>query len=240
MLDAFHHKPSAKPGDIPDAVLVERACRGDGAAFEVIVRRYNRCLFRAARGVVPNDAVAQEIVQETYLKAFTHLAGFEGKARLKTWLTRIAVNVAISYQRKQRRVIVMEPQAIQQNQETREDAVMPIPPSDRHTPTSDVERQQMKQLLQSAIERLPEKYRCVFMLREVEDLSGKETAQCLDLSEDAVKKRLSRAKAMLRDSLANQIETGAPDTFEFAGKRCDAVTAHVMAEVHRLGLIKPQ
>ncbi|SDZ98426.1 RNA polymerase sigma factor [Microbulbifer marinus] len=225
--------------DLSDADLVERARRGDGPAFELIVRRHNQALFRAARAVLDDEDQAQEAVQEAYLNAFTHLDSYQGRASLKTWLIRIAVNQAISIKRRQRPVVSLDEKiAVLQSKQSEEDGMASFI-ADQHTPETAADRQEMQHLLELAIRRLPEIYRSVFMLRAVEGLSVADSAFCLDINEALVKKRLSRARDLLRQDLAQRMEARASDAFEFAGKRCDAVTAHVMAELARQGMTQP-
>jgi len=223
---------------LTDAELVARARRGEELAFEAIVRRHNRLLFRAARGVVADDAIAQDMVQEAYLRAFTQLHRFRGDATLRTWLTRIVINQSVSYLRRQRPVVALDDEGALLSIARTEDDSMPSPLTDKRTPDAAVDRQQMKDLLQSAITHLPEAYRSVFMLREVEGMSVEETAYCLDVSRDVVKTRLHRARAQLRRRLAAQLEERVQETFQFAGARCDAVTRHVMDELRKRGMIR--
>ncbi|WP_417614935.1 RNA polymerase sigma factor [Oceanisphaera sp.] len=225
--------------DLTDAGLLERARQGDGAAFELIVRRHNRALFRAARGVLDDEHRAQEAVQEAYLSAFKHMESYQGRASLKTWLTRIVVNQAISFKRRQHPEVSLDEKVTFLHGAQSEASQTVTPMADKHTPEMAVSQQEMKHLLEAAIQRLPEMYRSVFMLRAVEGMSVTDSAYCLDLNEAVVKTRLLRAREMLRRDLMRQIEHQASDTFEFAGKRCDAVTAHVMTELIRWGLVKP-
>lgn len=225
--------------ELTDSRLLARARLGEGAAFELIVRRYNRALFRAARGVLNDEGWAQEAVQEAYLSAFKNMDSYRGCASLKTWLTRIVVNQAISIKRRQRpevslddNVTFLHCRQLDENQNITNMAC-------QHTPEVVVSQQEIKHLLEAAIRRLPETYRSVFMLRAVEGMSVLDSAFCLELSEDVVKKRLSRARDMLRKDLMQRVENKASDTFEFAGKRCDAVTAHVITELTRRGMIRP-
>ena len=220
-----------------DIELALQAAAGNAAAFETIVRRNNRLLFRAARGVVPDDAEAQDVVQETYLRAFVHLGAYRGDSSLATWLARIAINVALTTQRKKGRLVQMQEQAMPAGQALPEDA-MPIYTPEDEEPHAMADRGEMRALLQSSIEGLPVMYRAVFMLRAVEELSVEETAYCLGVSKEVVKTRFLRARAMLRETLSSRIETGARETFTFAGARCDAVLAHVMAELLRRRLIR--
>lgn len=232
------HTPPAAAMALTDAELVTRARQGEELAFEVIVRRNNQLMFRAARGIVADDATAQDVVQEAYLRAFTRLDTFRGDAALGTWLTRIVINQAMSHLRKQRPVVSLDDEgAILSIAPAAEDK-MPFQPIDSHTPDANVDRQQMRDLLQDAISHLPDTYRSVFMLREVEGMNVEDTAYCLGVSQDVVKTRLLRARGLLRQRLEKQVEARVRDTFEFAGRRCDAVTCHVMDELLRRGLIR--
>jgi RNA polymerase sigma factor (sigma-70 family) len=216
-----------------DLELATAAAGGDALAFELIVRRHNRLLFRTARGVVPDDAGAQDVVQETWLRAFAKLDTFRGESALGTWLARMAINLAISSQRRQGRLV-----QLQDKDPTDQAMDLPNQPA-QESPDASAERGEMRSLLQASIEGLPAIYRSVFMLRAVEDMSVEETAFCLGVSADVVKTRFLRARALLREELATRIETGAHDTFAFAGARCDAVLAHVMGELRRQGLVRP-
>lgn len=215
-----------------DLQLAASAAGGDAMAFEVMVRRHNRLLFRTARGIVPDDAAAQDVVQETWLRAFAKLHSYRGESSLGTWLARMAINLAISSQRGKGRLV-----QFQDNDATEQAMDQP----DQHaaeSPDASAERGEMRALLQASIEGLPPIYRSVFMLRAVEDMSVEEAAFCLEVSQDVVKTRFLRARAMLREDLASRLETGAHDTFCFAGARCDAVLSHVMGELLRQGLLR--
>lgn len=226
------------PAELPDAGLVERARQGDGTAFELIVRRHNQALFRAARGVINDEGLAQEVIQEAYLRAFTHLDTFQGRASLKTWLTRIVVNQAISFKRRQRPVVPLDEKVTHLHSNQPEGDEMASDIADHSTPETEASQQEMKHLLEAAIQRLPEIYRSIIMLRDVEGLSVADSAFCLDISEVLVKKRLSRARERLRQDLARRMEFQVSEVFKFAGKRCDAITAHVMTELTRRGMTK--
>jgi RNA polymerase sigma factor (sigma-70 family) len=220
-----------------DIQLALSAAAGNAIAFETIVRRHNRLLFRTARGIVPDDAEAQDIVQETYLRAFTHLQAYRGDSSLGTWLARIAINVALTSQRKQGRLVQLEDSGEAQEAAQPEHAMSSNTTANQN-PDDLAERGEMRELLQASIEELPVIYRSVFIMRAVEELSVEETAFCLGVSEDVVKTRFLRARAMLRDRIAAGVESGAPQTFAFAGARCDAVLAHVMAELVKQGLVR--
>lgn len=220
-----------------DVQLALSAAAGNAMAFETIVRRHNRLLFRTARGVLADDDEAQDAVQETYLRAFTNLSSYRGDAALGTWLARIAINVALTSQRRKGRVVQLEDSG------DAEDGSEPEHPmadhgNDSERPDEAAHRHELRQVLQASIEDLPPIYRSVFMLRAVEELSVQDTAYALGISDDVVKTRFLRARAMLRDRLALRVEGGVAATFAFAGARCDAVLAHVMAELVRQGLVR--
>ncbi|MBL8287298.1 MAG: RNA polymerase sigma factor [Rubrivivax sp.] len=230
--------------DSSDPALVQRACAGDAAAFELIMRRHNRRLFRAARGIVDDSAEAQDVVQEAYLRAFTRLSSYRAESALGTWLTRIAVNAALDAVRARGRIVLLEArpdegsEAMHHDENTPEAPGAPgaLPAPD--APDALAERGQLRALLEAAIGRLPPLYRTVFMLRAVEELSVDETARCLGVSADVVKTRYLRARSLLRDTLGAQIEAHTTESFAFAGPRCDAVVGNVLAALRTRGLVR--
>ena len=229
--------PQAAPpaaGRAEDAALVARALGGEAAAFEAIMRRYNRLLFRAARGVVHDDAEAQDVVQEAYLHAFTRLQDFRGEAALGTWLARICIRAALDVLRRRARSVATEA-VLAPDQEPQPEFAMPFfaPPDD--APDQALARGQLRALLESAVHSLPPPYRSVFILRAVQEMSVQETAFCLDIGEEAVRTRYLRARAMLRDALGARVEACTESAFPFAGQRCDAVVHQVLAELQRRG-----
>lgn len=233
----IQNDPAAPPLVSPDAGLVARAASGEPGAFETIMRRHNRLLFRSARGVVGDDAEAQDVVQETYLRAFSSLASFRGDCALGTWLARIAINVALDMQRKRgRRVPLDETQNV--GAEPAMEHMMAFKAPAAAAPDAHAERAQMRALLQRAIDSLPATYRSVFILRAVQEMSVDETAFCLEINAAVVKTRYLRARAMLRDALGAQAEAHTQDVYAFAGERCDAVVAHLLAELRRQGRIR--
>ena len=229
--------PTASPTASIDAGLVARAACGESGAFETIMRRHNRLLFRSARGVVGDDAEAQDVVQETYLRAFPSLASFRGDCALGTWLARIAINVALDMQRKRGRSVPLDDGLDVDTEPAMEHMMAFNAPADT-APDARAERSQMRALLQRAIDSLPTIYRSVFILRAVQEMSVEETASCLQVSDAVVKTRYLRARSMLRDALGAQIEAHAHDVYAFAGARCDAVVACVLAELQRQGRIR--
>lgn len=232
----------AAPVDAPaagraeDAALVARALGGEARAFEAIMRRYNRLLFRAARGVVHDDAEAQDVVQETYLRAFTRLRDFRGEAALGTWLARICVRAAQDVLRRRTRSVAVDATQAPDQEPQPEHAMPYFAPSD-DSPDQALARAQLRALLESAVQSLPPPYRSVFILRAVQEMSVQETALCLDISEELVRTRYLRSRAMLRDALGARIEACAESAFPFAGARCDQVVHQVLAELRRRGLL---
>lgn len=223
--------------DLSDMELVERALQNDDVACELIVRRHNQALFRAARGIVDDRALAQEVMQEAYLKAFSNLNSFKGRASLKTWLTRIVVNQAISFKRRQQSMISLNEKVTLLHRINHAEAEMNSPIADRVTPENIVSQQEIKKILESAINQLPDIYRCVFMLRDVEGMSVADSAYCLDISEGLIKTRLSRARKMLRQDLILIMEVQGSGLFEFAGNSCEVITHQVMTELARRRMI---
>jgi len=196
------------------------------AEFEALMRRHNRMLFRTARAILRDDAEAEDALQEAYLQAYRSLGEFRGEAQISTWLARIVANEALMRLRKQ----------------TRRAAIVPIDASvpadeiaqvemDMEKPDVAVQRSQMRRLLESQIDALPDAYRAVFMLRAVEELSVEETAKVLGLPAATVRTRLFRARAMLREQLAQKIDVACEDAFSFAGDRCDRIVANVLSRI---------
>jgi RNA polymerase sigma-70 factor, ECF subfamily len=206
-----------------DLEVIEQILRGDTALFELLMRRYNERVYRAARSILRDDHEAEDVMQQAYVNAFTHLRQFNGSSRFPTWLTRIAINEALARVRYQRRYEPFndelshpEPRMLQNAAENPE----------RHAFTGE-----LRQLLEWAIDALPDGMREVFMLREVEGLSTAEVAECLDVSEDVVKTRLSRGRAALRARLMERTGATAPEAFRFYRPRCDRVVARALEAI---------
>jgi RNA polymerase sigma-70 factor (ECF subfamily) len=224
MIMASERSPSAvsEHASLRDDQVVARVIAGDTALFEILMRRYNQRLFRVARGIVRADSEAEDVVQQAYLSAYAKLAQFGGAAAFSTWLTRIVINEALA--RTKRRTRLAEVDIEEQNDVTPFQAPTA-------TPEDQVARRELGALLEEVIDQLPDLYRLVFVMREVEQLSVTETADCLELSEDNVKVRLYRAKAMLRDSLERRIERASGDVFAFMSARCDRMVELVLAKI---------
>lgn len=201
-----------------------RVLGGETALFEILMRRYNQRLFRVVRAIVQSDADAEDALQSAYLNAYTHLAQFEGGAAFSTWLTRIAINEALGRTRKRRRLGEIDFEE--------HEAMSPLA-SDARSPEENAAAGETRALIERAVDALPEGHRLVFVMREVQQLSIAETAACLAISEDNVKVRLHRAKALLRDALYERVERVAGGAFPFMGARCDRIVAAVMARISR-------
>jgi len=206
----------------PDLELIEEVLRGNTARFEVLMRRYNERIYRAARAIVRDEDEAEDVMQQAYVNAFTHLHQFNGSALFSTWLTRIAINESLARVRRR---------GIHEVFDDQPDAVSAM----ERRPSDDPERQaftrELRVLLESAIDTLPDGMREVFVFREVEGLSTAETAECLGVSEDVVKTRLSRGRAALRRELLERTGATAPDAFRFERPRCDRIVARVFARI---------
>jgi RNA polymerase sigma-70 factor (ECF subfamily) len=221
--------PKMAPVETGDAELVQRARGRDEAAIRAIMQSNNRRLYRLARGILRNDSEAEDVVQETYVRAFTHLDSFRGDSSLATWLARIAMNEALGRLRRQRPGVewtslppgVLEAQIIQ--------FPLSSPPED---PEKSMAQREIQHVVEHAIDDLPEAFRIVFITRVIEGMNVEETAEILGLKPETVKTRLHRARAMLRDNVEKKIGPVVMDAFPFAGKRCERLTEAVL---NRLG-----
>ena len=206
---------------IPDADVVARVRTGDTALFELLMRRYNRLLFRLARGIVRDDDEARDVVQAAYVNAYYHLGQFRGPAGFKAWLARIAVNEALG--RVRRAPVTADA----------ERHVLTLPDLAEGGPENAASGRDLLRILQTAIDRLPEEFRQVFMLRGVEQLSIAETAELLDIKPATVKTRFHRARRLLQELLHRKVDDVVRDTFPLGGQRCDAIVGAVLARIRR-------
>lgn len=209
-----------------DAELVDRAQRGEGGAFRAIMERHNRRLYRLARTVLNDDTEAEDAVQEAYLRAFAALPDFRGDAALATWLTRITLNEALGRKRKRRPTVELsEAEAAQ-----RADAqIIRFPAMDASIdPERAAAQREIRRLLEASIDALPEPFRLVFMMRDVEEMSVEDTAQFLGIRPGTVKTRLHRARRLLRARLDEHLASALKDAFPFAGPRCARITEAVL------------
>lgn len=219
---------------LDDTTLAALVLDGDHEAFRHIMRRCNQRLFRVARGVVNDDAEAEDIVQEAYVHAYEKLAMFRGDASLLTWLTRIVLNEAYGRLRRHRATIDIDQIDVAQDQGGR---VLAFPSKiGNDDPVAMAARGQVRRLLEHAIEELPEPFRIVFVLRDIEECTIEETAALLELRAETVKTRLHRARRRLRAALQDTLAATLTDAFPFLGPRCDQMTDEVLK---RLGASSP-
>jgi RNA polymerase sigma-70 factor, ECF subfamily len=203
-----------------DAEVIQLVLAGQTGMFELLMRRYNERVYRAARSIVRDEQEAEDVMQQAYVNAFTHLRQFQGSAQFSTWLTRIAINEALSRVRRQGRYRAFDDE---------DSSVTPfIPDQVSDNPERQAFTGELRGLLQWAIDHLPAGTREVFMLRDVEGLSTSEAAHALDVSDDVVKTRLSRGRAALRRLLMERTGATASDAFRFHRPRCDRVVAIVL------------
>ena len=213
------------PSSLDDDALLQRIRAGDRDAFTDLMRRYNRRLYRVARSVLRDDAEAEDALQDAYLQAYRALPAFRGESALGTWLTRIVVNAALMRQRKTGRLAdVIELGADFGS----DDAAVPRDRLDEPAqPELAALRAQTRRLIETGIDKLPAAFRTVFVLRAVEELTVEETAATLDIPEATVRTRYFRARAMLREALAREIDFAIEDAFGFDGARCDRIVEAV-------------
>ena len=219
--------PAARPvpdleSGVSDLAVIAEVLRGNTARFEVLMRRYNERIYRAARAIVRDEDEAEDVMQQAYVNAFTHLHQFNGTALFSTWLTRIAINESLARVRRRGIHEVFDEQPA---------ARSPMEHRLSENPERQAFTRELRALLESAIDTLSDGMREVFMFREVEGLSTAETAECLGVSEDVVKTRLSRGRAALRRELLTRTGATAPDAFRFERPRCDRVVAAVLPRI---------
>ena len=217
----------AAPPLLDDQELAERITARDHAAFETLMRRYNTRLFRAARAILKDDDEAEDAVQDAYIDAYRHIGDYRGGARLGTWLVRIVINRALMRLRRQKRHGVIVPFGADGDASAHADL------EDRRAepPSTTALRAEIRKVLERRLDELPVAFRTVFMLREIEEMSVEETAEALGIPPATVRTRLFRARALLREALARDLDVAAGDVFGFAGSRCDRIVAAVLTRI---------
>lgn len=216
-------------GMTADMAIIQRVRGGDTASFELIMRRYNRRLFRIARSVLRNDADAEDAVQDAYIRAYEHLSGFEGTGPFSAWLAKIALNEALG---RLRGADTAKTQISLDDPEESEEAnymanlIYRLP-----SPEQNVARGEVRHLLESAIDALPDAYRMTFIMCGVEEMSVAETAACLDVEPATVKTRYHRARNILRQQLSSLVDSTAGEVFSFDGVRCDRIVSGVFLKL---------
>jgi RNA polymerase sigma-70 factor, ECF subfamily len=221
--------PSSPPApvEISDEDVVRRVVAGEKELFELLLRRYNQRVYRTVRAVLRNPEDAEDVMQQAYVSAYRHLHQFEGRASFATWMTKIAIREATARNRKALSHLQLVPELHGEN--IMSDVREPGPDPEERAVAAD-----LMQHVEAEVAALPEAYRSVLLLREVEGLSTEETADCLEVSTDVVKTRLHRARTMLRDALYRRAGAGLPGIFSFGAQRCDRVVAKVMDEIRTL------
>ena len=212
-----------------DAGLVQRARDREEAAIRALMQANNRRLFRLARGILRNDAEAEDVVQETWVRAFTHLDGFRGDSSFATWLSRIAINEALGRLRRARPNVewtTLPPGTL-------EAQIIQFPNSAAEDPEKSMAQREIRHVVEHAIDELPEAFRIVFITRVIEGMNVEETAELLDLKPETVKTRLHRARNMLKENVERKIGPVVMEAFPFAGRRCERLTEAVLK---RLGV----
>ncbi len=208
---------------LSDEEIVAGVLDGHTALFEILMRRHNERVYRAARAILRDESEAEDVMQQAYVNAYAHLRQFDKRAQFSTWLTRIAINEALARVRRRR------------NHERVDDDTVDVESFMSRGESTDPERQaaagELRVVLEWAIDRLADGAREVFVLREVEGMSTAEVAAALDVSDDVVKTRLSRARAAIRRDLMARTGSSAPDVFRFYKPRCDRVVAQVLARI---------
>lgn len=215
---------------LSDEEVISRVQAGELALYEILMRRHNQQVYRAVRSILRNESEAEDVVQEAYVSAYRHLSSFEGRARFSTWLVRIAVNAALDRRRRSARLVLADPTDEERRSEPHEPSGGG---SDGNDPEEQSARRELAGLLERAIDALPEPFRIVYVLRELEGLTTDETADSLALEPGTVKTRLHRARRLLRERLIDDVDAASLHAFPFGGERCDRIVAAVLERVAR-------
>ena len=225
-MSAAEDRALAHPEDLPDDALVALVRDGDSSFYRFLLQRHNRRVYRAVRAVLGEERDVEDVMQEAYLSAYRALAGFEARARFATWLIRIAVNCAIDRRRRAAPAV-----SIDTVPETALAAARLGPPTlELVDPERRVGARELELRLESAIDALPDAFRAVYVLREIEGLGTFDTAACLGLEEATVRTRFHRARRLLREALGDEIAAAA-EFMPFGGERCARVTGGVLAQI---------
>jgi RNA polymerase sigma-70 factor (ECF subfamily) len=201
----------------------------DVASFEALMRRYNPRLFRVARSILKDDAEAEDALQEAYVQAYRSMSSFRGDAEVATWLTRIVINQALMRLRKRKRERNVVPFGNQHPDQGTQEADVADPHAE--SPSDFTLRAEIRKMIERRIDELPVAFRTVFVMREVEEMTVHETAECLGVPEGTVRTRLFRARALLRNSLERDMDTARADVFAFDGARCDRIVEAALAQI---------
>jgi RNA polymerase sigma-70 factor (ECF subfamily) len=229
-MDTLASHQTTPTAALPDETIVKRVRAGDRALFEILMRRHNQRVYRVVRAIVKNEADVEDVMQQAYINAFTHLHQFEERSQFSTWLIRIALHEAFGRRRKVQRA---ETTAARNRAGVTDDPgeFMDALASPGADPERQAYAQELHRVLEAAVDTLPESYRAVFMLRDIEGLTTSETGQGLGLGDEAVKTRLHRARAMIRRAVTVRIGEVAAGAFQFHAPRCDRVVSAVLVRV---------
>lgn len=214
---------SMKTHTLPDEAVVKRIINGEKELFEILLRRYNQKLFRVVRSYVPTQEIAEDLLQETYIKSYRKLHQFDQRSSYATWLIRIGINEAKQWLRRHEKTKPW------QQSEQEELKIIQLPDTNYNEPDRLYQKQELKMTIDNAIDQLPEKYRVIFVLHQSEDMSNRKIAECLQLTEGNVKVRLHRAKNLLKEILIK--EARGENIFEFGNASCDRLTERVMRAI---------
>ena len=212
---------------LSDEEVVARVLAGETGMFEIVMRRHNQRLYRVARAILRNDGEAEDVMQDAYVRAYEHLDQFAGKAKFSTWLTRIAVHEALARLHRGNRYQELEPMSEREGDPM--DRFASLAPN----PEQQASNSEIRSLLEKAVEELPDAYRTIFMLRDIEEMSTTDAADVLEITEDNVKVRLHRARALLRKSLYARAGMERKEAFDFHAVRCDRVVKNVFARIQK-------
>jgi RNA polymerase sigma-70 factor (ECF subfamily) len=213
---------------LTDAEIVQRVRAGDGGLFEILMRRHNQRVFRAARAIVKDECDVEDVMQQAYVNAFSHLHQFEERSQFSTWLTRIALNEAFGRRRKLQSESLAD---VSSNVDQDPGAFMERIRSPQPDPERQAYAEELRRVLEDSIDALPETYRTVFVLRDIDGLSTSESGEALGLREEVVRTRLHRARAMIRRAVTARIGAVAAGVFQFEAPRCDRVVGAVLARI---------
>lgn len=208
--------------DLNEAFIIEKVLNGEVELFEILMRRYNELLYRTVRSYITIEADVEDVLQDTYINAYEKLYQFKNEALFSTWLIRIGINEALQRKRKSPKFKTI---SIEQDEH-----VLQIEDRNIMNPERITNYKESSHFMEKAMDRLPEKYKIVFMLREVEGLGISEISECLDISNSNVKVRLHRARTMLQEAILNM--TDYSTIFEFGNSKCDRVVANVMNHIY--------
>jgi RNA polymerase sigma-70 factor (ECF subfamily) len=206
---------------LSDNEIVERILNGNTALYQLIIRRHNRRLYRVAWAITQDECEAEDVIQETYVRAYEHLIQFQGRSLFSTWLTRIAIHEAWGRMKRRGRECNIDAA----------DALLPKASCVTRTPEDDVLTIESRTVLEEAIHALPQTQRSVFVMRSLEEMSVTEVAHCLDITEQAVKMRFRRARISLQRALSGHTSEAGSQAFKFMGERCDRVTATTLSRI---------